>query len=233
MRTVIVCLVLAVSAFAATSPVFQPLPVASACSCGDCNFIRDSAFVVRGTFLGWDYVRDAAGAPTERVVEELLWSQYQVHARPIELQLSVTAAFKGDVPSRIVISEALYDRYLRAEGSPRFAGWSWPGQSGICFRLPDDPTGEDVLLILQPASTPGQYRLVVGPRQYSDQAVNQFGRQDPWFGPPRPPSAGDSPVPESSEPAGDDWMFLSAIGAGFLLLSCVLILVGPRDDRRR
>ena len=47
---------------------------------------------------------------------------------------------------------------------------------------------------------------------------------------PAAPSVGNSPV-LASEPASD-WLWLSAIGGGLMLLTLVLLLIGPRDDRR-
>ena len=48
-----------------------------------------------------------------------------------------------------------------------------------------------------------------------------------------PPVVGDSHVasPRVEGPSGNDWMFLSAIGGGFLLITLVLLLGGPRRER--
>ena len=203
------------------------IPVAHACSCGPCDFISESPVVVRGTVTGWDYVRDASGSPAETVIASPVFhdSDDWAHARSLEIRLTVADVFKGDVAQYIVIDEYQYDRDVTAEGWPP-GEFRWPGAAGICFGLNEDPTGQDFLAILQPSETPGHYRFVVGPRPFAQSDL------DALPGPPRPPSAGDSaPKIERIEVASNDWMFLSAIGAGFLLLTLVLLLVGPRDDR--
>jgi hypothetical protein len=50
------------------------------------------------------------------------------------------------------------------------------------------------------------------------------------LGLPYPPSVGNSPV-RASEPSSD-WLWLSAIGAGLVLLTLALLPIGPRHDRR-
>lgn len=235
MRAFILALVIAGAGIAAASPAFDDVRVASACSCGDCNFVSDSAFVVRGTFVAWDYVRDSAGNPVEREIEG---SRYPLpgalpRERPIELEVAVTAVFKGSMPGRIVVSESLYDRYLRAEGSPPFGDWEWPEPAGVCFGLGSDPSGEDTLMILQPATEPGQYRLVVGPMPYTPETARAFAERYPLLGGPYPPAAGNSPAMATG--TGDDpndWVFVSAIGAGVVLFTLVALMVGPRRDRK-
>jgi hypothetical protein len=194
--------------------------------------VSDAAVVIRGTFTGWDYVRDADGDPVERAAD---WPanpqrERRARARPIELTVRVTSVFKGDVPGHVVIADSRYDRYLRAEGALPFGYWAWPEEAGVCFGLDSDPTGHDALAILQPADVPGQYRLVVRPRPYSVAAARELAERYPALASPRPPAAGDSP-PQSTEPAGNDWMFLSAIGAGFLLLTLVVLLCASEVER--
>ncbi len=48
--------------------------------------------------------------------------------------------------------------------------------------------------------------------------------------PPAPPALGNTNAAATDE---DDWMFVAAIGAGVLLLTLVVLLVGPRRDRKR
>jgi len=231
MRSFVLAGVLLASVMAAALPVFEESPSAQACSCTDCDAYRDSDIVVRGTFTGWDYVRDANGAPIEERVDVGVYSnpEHFPVRRPVEMTLKVAEVFKGSVLPVVVVSTEHYDRYTRAEGAP-VQPFMWPGEAGVCFAIGADPTGEDMIMALQLSETPEVYRLVIFPQPYSEAFARDFVQRFPQLGPPYPPSVGDSPAAETGDGSSSDWMFVSAIGAGFLLLTFVLLLAGPRRD---
>lgn len=236
MRSVVVVAVLVLSAVTAAFPVFESAPTASACSCPDCDAFGDSPVVVRGTFTGWDYVRDLEGLPVEQRLDIGVYSNpdhFPVR-RPVELTLSVTAVHRGTVPGNLVISTEHYDRYIRAEGAP-IQEFMWPGEAGVCFGLQSDPTGSDVMVALSPGEAPGEYRLAIAPFPFDDGTGRPFAERFPSLSAPRPPAVGNSPslIPLSPAAATSPLPFFALFAGGFLLLSFVLILVGPRNDRRR
>jgi hypothetical protein len=163
----------------------------------------------------------------EQIVESPFFPdpEDRAHARPIELRVVVSEVFKGAAPARIVIDENLYDRYLRAEGSTP-GEFRWPEPAGVCFGLSGDPTGEEFVMGLRPVGA-GHYELVIGPGAFSS---SLYGRAP---GDPRPPATGNTDTEVTHSDASNDWMFISAIGAGFLLLTLVLLLAGPRREKRR
>lgn len=225
MKWVVAAVVLMSAVVVAAFPVFDDSPVAKACSSGPFDPVRDSPIIAKGTFSGWEYVTGSDGRPLEAYVAGASASrpEWVPKQRTVMLYATISGVYKGELPSRIVISTDHFDRYLRAEGSPLFEEWAWPGTAGQCFGIDADPTGQTAVLFLSPSQTrAGEYDLLVSPATSAGAAGG--------LGEPRPPSVGDSPpVTESS----DDWMFVSAIGAGCLLLTLVLVLVGPRRDRRR
>ena len=149
------------------------------------------------------------------------------------MELEVATVYRGSVPEDLVVTEELYDRYIRAEGSAPYPGFVWPGEAGVCFGVGADPTGIDLMIALEPAGGPGQYRIVALPFPYDDGSGRWFAERFPSLGGPYPPSVGNSPVAatETGE-APNDWMFVSAIGAGVLLFTLVALMVGPRRDRK-
>lgn len=234
MRSLLVVAVLAVSAATAAFPVFESAPTANACSCPDCDAFRDSPVVVRGTFTGWDYLRDAQGLPVEQRLDSGVYSNpdhFPVR-RPVELMLHVTAVYKGTAPGDLVISTEHYDRYIRAEGAP-IQGFMWPGEAGVCFGLQSDPTGSDAMVALVPGDTPGTYRLAIAPFRFDDGTGRPFAERFPSLSAPRPPAVGNSPVTLPLASTTSPVPFFLLFAGGFLLLSFVLILIGPRDDHGR
>lgn len=222
MRAFVVFFLVFVALLAAT-PRFGDLPVAHACSCGDCDLVRDSEVIVEGTFLAWDYARDADGSPRELTrVGYYSRPEFDPHERPIVIRFAVSKVYKGFAPAEISISESQYDRELRAEGVPPFRGWEWPGKAGQCFALGSDPTGHSGLIFLVHSDQPGSYRLLVSPEVQVDRST---------LPPPHPPAAGNSPTATPLSESSDDWLIVIAIGAGLLLLTLVLLLAGPRNDR--
>lgn len=236
MRSLVVAAALAISAVTAAFPVFESAPTARACSCPDCDAFRDSPVVVRGTFTGWDYVRDAEGLPGEQRLDSGVYSHpddFPIR-RPVELTLNVTAVYKGTVPGDLVISTEHYDRYIRAEGAP-IQGFMWPGKAGLCFGLQSDPTGSDAMVALVPGDTPGTHRLAIAPFPFDDGTGRSFEERFPSLSAPRPPAVGNSPSPVTLPLAAttSPLPFFLLFAGGFLLLSFVFILIGPRNDHRR
>lgn len=235
MRAWVLVILLSLAGGVGALPLLEQVRVAHACSCPDCDAFRDSPVVVRGTVTGWEFVRDAAGNPVEHVEDEPACADptRQPHSRPIRLSVSVTAVYRGQAPAVILLEESLYDRYVRAEGSPVTGEWLWPGAAGVCFAMASDPTGRDAMLALVPSATPGHFRLAVGPFLFDDGSGRTFAERFPSLGSPEPPAAGNSPAAGPAGAASDDWLFISAISVASLLLTLLLLLCGPRRDRPR
>lgn len=76
----------------------------------------------------------------------------------------------------------------------------------------------------------GSYRLVGLAFPYASETGAPFRERYPSLGAPYPPSVGNSPVLGSE--ASQDWLGLSAIGGGLVLLTLVLLRAGPRRLER-
>lgn len=238
MRASLLAIILLAAGLSAAFPAWDRVPSAHACSCPDCDAFADSAVVVRGTVLGWDYVRDAFGGPIESTVLQPGWPDldHQAHQRPIRLLVEVSAVYRGDVHANVVVSDYLYDRFIRAEGAPVSPSWLWPGEAGVCFGLPSDPTGLDAVMALVQDENSGTFRLVIAPFRFDDGTGRPFAERFPSLGSPRPPTVGNSPAADPADsPAtvASPVPYFALFGGGFLLLSFVLILIGPRNDHRR
>jgi hypothetical protein len=238
MRTSFLAIILLAAGLSAALPAWDRVPTAHACSCPDCDAFRDSPVVVRGTVLNWDYVRDASGQPLESTVLQPSWPdpKRQPRQRPIRLLVEVDAVYRGEVYARIAVSDYHYDRFIRAEGAPVSPEWLWPGEAGVCFGLQSDPTGVDAVMALVPGETPGTFRLVIAPFRFDDGTGRPFAERFPSLIAPRPPAAGNSlAVGPAGSPAtvASPVPYFVILAGGFLLLSFVLILIGPRNDHRR
>lgn len=236
MRASLLAIILLTAGLSAAIPAWDHVPTAHACSCPDCDAFRDSPVVVRGTVLGWDYVRDASGNPIESTVLQPSWPDpdRQPRQRPIRLLVDVAAVYRGEVYARIVLSEYHYDRFIRAEGAPVSPDWLWPGAAGVCFGLQADPTGVDAMMALIAGDNPGTYRLVIAPFPFEDGTGRAFADRFPSLAGPRPPAVGNSPSPHRSPATvASPVPYFALFGGGFLLLGFVVILIGPRNDHRR
>jgi hypothetical protein len=120
-------------------------------------------------------------------------------------------------------------------GPPR-----WAGAGGACGAFDDDPTGKYIVIgfsagSLHPWQASRPNVIYLGPEPAGEQYERALVRLAA-LGSPLPPSVGDSP-PAQQATSSSDWFFLSAIGAGTLLITLVLLLVAPgrepRDDSRR
>ena len=216
MRWVVVGLVLMLTVAVAASPTFEKVPTAAACSCPDCDSVRDSDVIIAGKVTSWSPRAPANQRP---------------HVVPIELRVSVDQVYKGAAPPSLALLDSGSLNNLKNPSAidvpDRFV---WMGGAGGCQAFAVDPLGKYVVL----GYTEGDElaRTVWGPKVFfvgeesewqesPDRATRLVSR----LGEPRPPSVGDSPPTAETS---DDWMFLSAIGAGCLLLTLLLVLVGPR-----
>lgn len=176
--------------------------------------------MLRGSFSGWTFVPGPDGKPLERDAQDG-FGKPRARTRPIIMTLSVTTVFKGEAPSSLLVVENLYDRYLRAEGAPTFADWTWPAEAGVCFGLSADPSGKDLLVMLRWDAQASGYRVLGLPQPFTAGLVADLAVRHPELATPRPPDAGNT---ATSTPGSNDWMFVSAIGGGMLLLMLVVAL---------
>lgn len=89
MRALILGFALAVAGLAAASPVLDEVRVASACSCPDCDAVRDAEVIVAGRIVSWqpsEIPSPFGGSPVYL---------------PIELDLKVDRVFKGSAPGTV------------------------------------------------------------------------------------------------------------------------------------
>ena len=218
MRVLFPALVLLAAALFAGSPAFEPIPVANACSCPDCDGIRDSDVILGGRITGW------------RLSEAVRFPEL-TDARPLDISLEVDRVFKGTAPRDLVLydptSLSIYER-----NGERM----WMGGSGGCQAFSSDPTGAYVVVGyntfgVNAMRLSGPLVMFRGQEPEGELYVQLMARLGERLGPPYPPAAGDSP-PAAQPDASNDWMFVSAIGAGSLLITLVLLLAGPKREPR-
>ena len=218
MRAVLAAVILLGSALFAATPVFEPLPRAGACSCPDCDGIRDSDVIVGGRITGWSLSEDVR-------FPEL------TDAQPLDISLEVDRVFKGAAPRDLV----LYDP-TSLSSYERNGERMWMGGSGGCQAFSRDPTGAYVVvgyntIGVNAMRVSGPLVMFRGQEAEGELYEQLMARLAERLGEPRPPSVGDSP-PVTHEAPSNDWMFLSAIGAGTLLITLLLLLGGPRREPR-
>jgi hypothetical protein len=214
MRALVAALALLGSAVFAAVPVFEATPAARACSCPDCDPAAEADVVVSG-WLTWTAFEDEPSDAT---------------TIPIDLEVRVDRVWRGLSPSLLHLtdsgslsSETIGDEPL------------WLGGSGGCQAFAADPNGKYVLLGFD-LDAPAPFRIFganvwfVGERSDETLFSDALGRAR-VPSPPYPPATGDSP-PAAKPTASNDWMFVSAIGAGSLLITLVLLLAGPKREPR-
>ena len=220
MRSAVVGLSLVLSTVVAAFPVFDDAPLASACSCPDCDIVRDSPNIVGGVIEAWS----RSGRPAQSGTEI-----------PIKLQISVDRVYKGSSEPSLAL---LDDHSLVNLRDPQRLDLPevllWTGGSGGCQAFWEDPLGKYIILGVDTADDGtaqvwGPQILFLGLNR-PDESSTPVDHRLLALGSPRPPLVGNTPPP-AEQP--DDWMFVSAIGGGCLLLTLVLVLAGPRRDRRR
>lgn len=219
MRWAVVGLVVVFSTVLAAFPVFDDAPVASACSCTDCDIVRDSPNIVGGVIEAWS--RSGRPAPSGKEI-------------PITLQISVDRVFKGTSGPNLTLFD---DHSLVNLRDPQRADLPelllWTGGSGGCQAFWEDPLGKYIILGIDTAEdgsvhVRGPQILFLGPSR-PDESSTPVDHRVLALGSPRPPSVGNTPPPAEQS---NDWMFVSAILGGCLLVTLVLVLAGPRRDTR-
>jgi len=221
MRT-FVLLFLVVSALLVAASQFEDLPVAHACSCTDCDPVRDSDVIVGGRVTGWTRSPRPGRDPS---------------AIALDVHLMVDSVWKGSAARETTVSDPASLANLRhpSDGDPDH--FTWLGGSGGCQAFNEDPTGRYVILGYvvsgsNPITVSGPLVFYIGSEPLGQPYEAALERLR-TAGNPYPPAAGNSSAaPSSSEPS-DDWLVIAAIGAGLLLLTLVLLVAGPRNDRPR
>lgn len=112
----------------------------------------------------------------------------------------------------------------------------WTGAGGACGAFDEDPRGKYIVIgfgdtPLHPWQSNRMRVLFLGDEPSGERYERAMARLAALGG-PYPPAAGNSPVTPSESQDPIDWMFVSAIGAGVLLLTLVVLLIGPRRDQK-
>ena len=128
MRAALAAVILLGSALFAATPVFEPLPRAGACSCPDCDGIRDADVIVGGRITGWSLSEDVR-------FPEL------TDAQPLDISLEVDRVFKGAAPRDLVLYDPTSLSSYEQNGERM-----WMGGSGGCQAFSRDPTGAYVVV---------------------------------------------------------------------------------------
>jgi hypothetical protein len=212
MRALVAALALLGSAVFAAVPVFEATPAAQACSCPDCDAVRDSEVIVGGRIAQW-----RESAPSESVFEAFV---------AIEVPLHVDRVFKGAAPADLLMRDVA--SLQRGSHQP-----TWIGAAGACGAFDEDPSWKYIIIGFDSGSW-GTNRLRVlyfGAEPAGSQYAGVVQALTASLGPPHPPAAGDS-APNTQPSRSNDWMFVSAIGAGSLLITLVLLLAGPKREPR-
>ncbi|MBK7124795.1 MAG: hypothetical protein IPH65_02565 [Dehalococcoidia bacterium] len=225
MRGTVLSLVLVTAGFSAALPVFEDAPVAQACSCPDCDVVRDAEVIVGGRILSWqpsEIPSPFDGAPVYL---------------PIELDLRVDRVFKGSAPGKVEMVD--FASYGNGKDTGEYQApdrITWSGAGGACGAFDEDPRGKYIVIGFTPRYPWQANRLQVlflGDEPSGERYEWAMARLAPLGG-PYPPAAGNSAADAdaATDQASNDWMFLSAIGAGFLLITLVLVLIGPVRNAR-
>jgi hypothetical protein len=218
MRAATAAVVLLASGLFAATPVFEDVPSASACSCPDCDGIRDSDVIVGGRITRWE-LSDREPYPE------------RIDALPLDVHLEIDQVFKGSAPRDLLLFDPSSLSAHQVNGERR-----WMGGSGGCQAFDSDPQGSYVVIGYDrdgPNSlyVSGPRVMFRGPEPTGERYSGLLDLLHERLGTPRPPSVGDSP-PGDPAPPTNDWMFLSAIGAGTLLITLLLLLGGPKREPR-
>jgi hypothetical protein len=190
---------------------------ALACSCPDCDSVRDSDVIVGGRVLGWS--RSSTPGPDPMAI-------------PLDIHVTVDHVWKGSAPAQTDLFDPLSLVNLkdptRNDVPDRFV---WMGGGGACQAFTEDPTGKYIVVGFDVGGEGA--RRVIGLRVFflgDGPAGERWAaalRRLEAVGTPYPPDAGNSATAEP-DPGSDDWMFVSAIGAGMVLFTLLVVLGGPR-----
>ena len=197
-----------VSATLAASP-----RAAHACSCPDCDLVRDSEVIVAGVITGWTR---AAGQPS------------QSGEVPIDLQIAVTEVWKGAAGSTVTLHDpaSLVNLNYAATDAPEKLAWM--GGAGGCQAFRSDPAGKFVILgFVRTGETAnrvfGPALFFIGAAPEGEQYDHAIARLSANLA-PRAPDAGNTRAATASGSGSDDWMYITAIGGGALLFTLVVLL---------
>lgn len=209
LRAALVTAIIATSA-GISSVMIQP-SVVSACSCPDCDPVRDASIIVGGRIGNWQRISIERPPETSSLA-------------PISFELTVEHVYKGSAPpSLTLIDLASLDAYSSDENP------TWAGGSGACGSFDWDPTGQYLIAVISPSShVPGAYGVsrigtfYIGDAPEGEWYERALARLAP-LGPPSPPNAGNSPPPGGAP--------LAPLGAA--LIACSVILAAAATARRR
>jgi hypothetical protein len=191
---------------AGTSMVVQ---VANACSCQDCDVVRDAPNIVGGWITGW---------------REYGSNQVPHGLKAITTAIEVTEVFKGASPSAIDVLDPA-SRSTSPDG--------WFGASGACGKFDQDPTGKYIILGIDrfehdPALMAGSriWLVYIGDAREGDAYVQALARLS-VLGPPSPPAAGNTPSEPARQPS------LAAAGLALIAFSSALFFGSFLRSRHR
>lgn len=205
-----------VSAVLGAAALFSGAPtVAHACSCSDCDVLRDYDTIVGGRVVSWS-LPEGVAAP----------GSYSV----VNLEFRTTQVFKGDAADSLVLVDT--GSYFANGG---VVSWSGPG-GGACGTLDADPTGAYFVAGLRPMPD-GRFSIArfavvfMGPEPEGEWYHRAIARLS-VLGPPRPPAAGNSGPVGHADARIDPVLLGGLFAGGGLLLIFVVVLIGPRRDDR-
>ena len=180
--------------------LFASFPeLAHACSCPDCDLVRDSEIIVGGRVLSWAPAEPPHGFDSSTVVN---------------LAFRTEQVFKGDGPRELVVFEGAI--HSQTDGTDR-----WLGPSSSCGRIEIDPTGYYFVLGLTSVSD-GRFSIsgpavfFMGPEPEGELYSNALAYLS-VLGSPRPPSAGNSPPAAPTAIPAPLLIFVGAV-SGLLLM---------------
>ncbi len=208
-RALLVAFVVAASA--GISVAISPLSVVSACSCPDCDPIRDASTIVGGRIGKWQRISIDRPPETRSLA-------------PISVQFTVEHVYKGSAPpSLTLIDLASLDAYSTDENP------TWAGGSGACGSFDWDPTGQYFIAVISPSNhVAGAYGVSrVGTFYIGDEPEGEWyeralARMAP-LGPPSPPNAGNT---NGATPT-------RTTAIGWALIGCSIPLAAAAFARRR
>ena len=200
-----------VVASAGISVITSPPSVASACSCPDCDPVRDAWIIVGGRIGKWQRISIERPPETSSLA-------------PISVEFTVEHVYKGSAPASLTLIDlASLDTYS-SDDNPR-----WAGGSGACGSFDWDPTGQYFIAAISPSNhVPGAYGVgrigtfYIGDEPKGEWYERALARLAP-LGLPSPPNAGNTIAPTPTP----------ATALGWALITCSIGLTAAAIARRR